>query len=155
MTTSSDSTTALQEFESSEFCRKYQCRRYATSDYEGETAYYHNTILSDGATEITVYVRQGKVKYSLGLQPVSASGLLDESKVEWEDPQAVLDLFKSVAPDVEITDEIKSQVRHNLMQHLEQICYATPISLGKYKAWIGRVSFYEQTVIIDTECQKP
>jgi hypothetical protein len=92
------------------------------------------------------------VEYDLDLQPVSATGFLDESKVQWEDPQAAFDFLNSVAPSTQLNDELKSEVRHDLLQQLNQICDANPINLGNVHAWIGRGQFYEQDVIVATTC---
>jgi hypothetical protein len=145
----------VEAFEASEFCRQHQCVRYATDGSGGVTSYYYQTSLSGGFTGVTVRVsRGGAGQYYLNLQPVNAEGLMDEARVEWEDPQAVLDLFTSVAVDRDVTDAMRRQVNADLLQHLDQICEAEPIDLGLYRAWIGRVQFYAQTVVIAAECPR-
>lgn len=145
--------TVVQEFAGSDFCRKYRCVRYAVQTIGGITGYYYQTDLSAGATEAEVYIRpSGAVEYDLDLQPVSATGFLDESKVQWEDPQAAFDFLNSGAPSAQLDDELKSTVRHDLLQHLNHICDANPINLGNLQAWIGRGQFYEQDIIVATTC---
>ena len=134
---------SLSDFESSQFCLVYGCKRDATWDLRRGGMNNSYDVDVSPVVGVEVVTLDG-VPVDFGLT------FYERSRLTADDLQLVHSFLTSIYPGYEVDSSMMDFIEQDAESHVFQICEARSVAFGSMRIWAGKI--IQQTVHIAGDC---